>query len=205
MKTPREVLGRLCENWEQQILRPVTTSLLTALILFAASLTFRPVRAFLFPPRVVTEYPLICTAEPYLDQAKKQVLVDFFIVNRTGNLYSREELSALLHAHSQDQTAQPSPDIHLRHARYVDGKPIGRIENVLLDKEFNRGKGALRIDRDGDFLSILVDSIEQRAIMKVTFVLEPFNVDPSVVLRTAKVIVPFDFRQYEDACYTRGE
>ncbi len=196
--------AKLFQNWEQQILRPVLTSLLTALILFAGSLLFKPIRTFLFPSQEVKEYPLYCTAEPYLEPSGKDLLVDFFIINRTNEEYSREKLDSILRSGSHDSDIVLSPDIRLKYSRRVDGHPIGKVEEALLDKEFNLNKGELDIDRRDDLVSIKVNRVAERAVMKVTIRVTGLpDLQNSAVTRMAKGLVPLDFRRYQDGCYTR--
>jgi hypothetical protein len=195
---------KLFENWEQQILRPIINSLLTALLLLASSLLFKPVRTFLFPSPEVKEYPLHCTAEPYLDPSGKRLLVDFFIINRTGKDYSREDLESILRANNPDPSAALSPDIVLKYSNLVNGRPIGSIEEVLEDADFNRDKGEIVLDHRADLASLRINSIAERAVMKVTLRIVGLpDLQNSGVSRMAKNLVPVDFRPYEAGCYTR--
>jgi hypothetical protein len=196
--------AKLFQDWEQQILRPVLTTLLTALILFASSMLFKPVRAFLFPSPDVKEYPLYCTAEPYLGPSGKDLLVDFFIINRTNDEYSREQLSSILQSGNRDPDVVLSPDISLKYSRRIDGRPVGKVEEVLLDRDFNLNKGELAIDRRDDSVSIKINRVGERAVMKVTIRVTGLpDLENSAVTRMAKGLVPLDFRRYQDGCYTR--
>ena len=195
---------KLFENWEQQILRPIINSLLTALLLLASSLLFKPVRTFLFPSPEVKEYPLDCTAEPYLDPSGKLLLVDFFIVNRTGKEYSREDLENILRVNNPDPSTALSPDIVLEYSNLVNGRPIGSIEGVLEDADFNRDKGEIVLDHRADLVSLRINRIAERAVMTVTLRVAGLpDLQNSGVSRMAKNLVPVDFRAYEAGCYTR--
>ena len=194
--------GKLLANWQQGIARPVLTSLLTTLAIFLASLAFKPVRSFLFPAPPVAEYPILCTAEPYSDNSGK-LLIDFFLVNRTGKEYTREDLTQILKAARPDLGPEISPDIRLKF-KTVEGRPVGVLERIDAANEdpFNAGKGDLQVSRSGHTVVIVINHIVERAIMKVTMTVARQDL-PQEVRRTATILVPFDFAAYQDACYTR--
>lgn len=195
---------KLFENWEQQILRPIINSLMAALLLFASSLLFKPVRTFLFPSPEVKEYPLHCTAEPYLDPSGQFLLVDFFIINRTGKEYSREDLENILRANNPDPSIVMSPDIVLKYSNLVNGRPIGRIEEVLENSDFNHDKGEIVLNHRADLASLRINSIAERAVIKVTLKIAGLpDLQNAGVSRMAKNLVPVNFRPYEAGCYTR--
>ena len=196
-------LRKALENWEQEVLRPILTTLLTAIILFTASLLFKPVRSFFFPSEV-KEYPLHCTAEPYVDASREFLLVDFFIINHTNNEHTSDELNSFLETHNSNPDAHLSPDITLKYSRMLNGRPLGRFETVVVDDDFNRDKGELAVDKKADQLSISVKRIASWAVMKVTIRVAGLpDLDSAHFSRMAKVKVPFDFQEYQDGCYSR--
>lgn len=198
------VFHKLFDNWEQQFLRPILLTVLTTAVLFAGSLLLKPVRSFFFPPQPAGNYPLQCTAEPYLDASGEVLLVDFFIMNRTDTEYSRDDLKTILRTANPDPESGWSPDIRLSYTRLVDGKPLGEVARALADQEFNGGKGDLQVSAAADSVSIKVNRIARRAIMRVTIgVAGVPDLRDSAVVRTAKGMVPFDFQRYEDSCYSR--
>ncbi len=194
------------EDWNKWLLRPLVAKLLTGFVIFLISLAFAPVRHLLFPPSVIKEYPLICTAEPYVLDESGTLGVDLFIINRTGKEYSREDLFLFLESNKRDPESELSPDIELKYSRRADGDFIGRVENVHEDKEFNRGKGNLEyfFDEERNSIHVRLNEIKARAVMKVTIiVVELPDLDPKYITRMTKIAIPFDYRDYEASCYTR--
>lgn len=188
----------LRRNWQEKLLVPVLVNLTTASLLFATSLVFRPVRQWLFPPERTLEYPLICTAEPYVTDSGEKLTVDFFIINRTGEEYIREQLVQFLKTQNPDPQSSPSPDIRLNYYRKV-----GNIESATADTEFNDDKGDLRVslDKVSNQIQIIVRKIQLRAVLKVNIVVAGLP-DVRGVNRMTKQQIPFHYEAYQDACYS---
>jgi len=202
----RESLRRLFDNWEKEIARPIVVSIATALVLFLASLSLSPVRQALFPPKVVPDYPVFCTAEPHVSSDHSKLMVDFFVVNTSGQEYAREDLVNLLRTHHPDSRAPVSPDIELAYSRTVAEQQVGRVEAAYGDKAFNRGKGTLVVEHSEREVFIRIENIAPRAVMKIVIVVAglPALESPGADIgRTTKSAVPLAFRQYEQACYQR--
>lgn len=195
----RPVLARLLDNWEQQILRPVLVTILTTCVLFVGSLAFKPIRSFLFPPEAIPDYPLYCTAEAYVrtDQSPPALGVDFFIINRTGKEYSRQELEDFLREHRRDEPTH-SPDISLKYSR-----AIGKVDRAYPDEEFNADKGDVKVILEGTTLRIVPDYVAPRAVLKISMVVADLPVLESVT-RGTRGAVPFDdLDTYQRGCYSR--
>lgn len=188
-------MERAFENWETAILRPIVTSLLTALILFTVALLNRQFRHFAFPEKVVRDYPLICRAEPYLTETGV-FAVDFFIINRSDKDYSRDELARFLREQKLEASSTPQPSITLNYFR-----DIGSIEWAGGDSDFNEGKGELGVTYTPMRVVIDVRSIAARALMKVVVHVRGLKDKPNS--RMTPSAVPLDFESYQDACYQR--
>ena len=195
-------LRRVFDNWEKEILRPVLVAVLTASVLFTFSMIFRPVRGFFFPSET-TEYPLYCTAETYVrdDSSGPTLVVDFFIINRTGDEVTRDKLQQGLMERNPDPGTTASPDIQLKYTRQ-----IGTIGRVDLDQDFNAGKGELALKNSGTDVRIVPTYFQPRAIMKVSIVVVDLPRSSLVgVTRTSQQAL-LDFPAIEDyqrACYSR--
>ncbi len=86
----------------------------------------------------------------------------------------------------------------------VRGRPVSALEKIDAADAFNLGKGDLQVNSSGgNTVVIAVNRISERAIMKVTMTFARPELDPATVRRTAKILVPFDFAAYEEACYSR--
>jgi len=176
---------------------------MTALILFSASLIFAPVR-HLFFPSVIDSYPLICRAEATVDAPRRNLVVEFYIINRRKDAYTNETLTDFLQQNNSDTQSVISPNIELKMSREV-----GRIESASADTEFNRSKGELNVSHKERSATISIDKIEPRAILRVLVVvadLPELRASPQAdqyVTRVDKNAVPLVFDQYLDACYTR--
>lgn len=192
------MIRKLFENWEKNILRPIVVSVTTALVLFLASLTFTPVRSFLFGG--LQDYPIYCVAEPYRHRMNPTTLIiDFFVINRTSSEYTAENLMTFLRTRHAEGA---SPDIDLIYRRTGKRGDIGRVFSVTIDPDFNSGKGDIRGEFTGNDVRIRIDHIEARAVMKVTIVVANLpNLEG--ISRTAKGAVPFDIDKYEIACHNR--
>ncbi len=193
-------------EWRKSIAVPVVINVTTALVLFLAALMFKPVRHWLFPPETIAAYPLLCTAEPFAKPGSGVLHVEFFIINRTRDTYSREDLARFLATHNPDPSVTPSPDITLTYWRLVDGRPVGRIGRPSLDRDFNYGKGEVSavVDEKLNRVKISVGHINPRAIIKVSI---PIHDLPDLadmdIRRTDKAMIPLEFHDYEQGCYGR--
>ena len=171
----------------------VAANLLVAFILFAASLMFKPIRAWLFPPES-RDYPIICSAEPVVEDQK--LTIDFFVINRTGREYTGEELSRLLRAGAADPGSTSSPEIVLRYNR-----SIGKVASAHEDTDFNRDKGLMNVSTKDNDVWISVQQIKPRAIMRIAIEIADLP-DLRATSRMATGAVPFK-TDYQDACYRR--
>jgi len=181
--------------WRDQ-LPGVAASLTTAVILFAASLSFAPVRHWLFAQDVAT-YPLICTADPVAGPNGRRI-VEFYIINRSRDNFSGEQLQQALDTALRGSGSSASAAITLPLEDQA-----GRIERVVADEAFNRGKGELRARIDGQSVRIDVGEIHGGAILRVLVVVAGLP-DVGPVSRDAKLAVPFDYLGMQESCYTRG-
>lgn len=181
--------------WRDQ-LPGVAASLTTALILFAASLSFAPVRHWLFARDVAT-YPLICTADPVAGPNGRRI-VEFYIINRSRDNFSGEQLQQALDTALTGSGATASATIRLP----FDGT-VGRIERVVADEAFNRGKGELVAAIDGQSVRIRIGEIHGGAILRVFIVVAGLP-DIGPIPRDAKIAVPFNYLAMQESCYTRG-
>lgn len=199
-------MGKLFENWEQDVLRPIVINLATALLLFLAALGFTPIRSFLFPPDGLRDYPIYCVAEPYrnaLDPSKLNV--DLFVINRTDKDYTVDDLATILATRFPGKNPPASPTIYLHYTREALGQKIGAVETVTYDADFNEDKGLIVPEIVGNDVRIRIDHIKKRAVAKVTIVVAGLpNLEGNApVLRTAKSLVPFDIEKYQIACHDR--
>jgi hypothetical protein len=193
----KAALSRAFDNWETTILRQVVTNLSTASIVFLVALLNTQFRNLVFPPEVAKDYPLICRAEPYV-AGSGELAVDFFIINRSANEFARDDLARFLRGQPTDSSRAPTPSIGL-----IYWREQGKIAAAESDREFNMGKGDLNVSvaSDGRKVTIEVQRIVGRAVMKV--VIETSGLDLKPVNRMSPVAVPFQFQQYQDACYGR--
>lgn len=195
------MIGKLFEDWEQQILRPIVVTVLTAGILVAGSLAFSPIRHFFFPPADVDDYPLYCTAEAYPTkyQGEEALGVDFFLINLSGDEQSGDELQSILLESNRDSTVTPSTRITLEYNR-----SLGRVAAASYrDDAFNEGKGELEVETAGNTIRIVPRHLAARAIIKVSIVIADV-ITVSGISRGAQAAVPFDdIATYQRGCYTR--
>lgn len=193
-------------DWPKTIGVPVVVNVTTALALFLAALMFKPVRHWLFPPETIAAYPLLCTAEPFAEPGSDVLRVEFFIINRTRDEYSREDLVRFLATHNPDPGATLSPDIALTYWRLVDGRPVGRIGQPYLDKGFNYGKGEVSavVNEKKNLVNISVGHINPRAIIKISIpIFDLPGLADMDIRRTNKAMIPLEFHAYEQGCYGR--
>jgi hypothetical protein len=183
-------------------LTPIVTNLGTALIIFVVSLFNNRVRDWLFPPEVIQEYPLFCTAEPYINISNHQLIVDFFIINKTKNGYSRQNLVQILHQLNPDPNLSLSPDIELKYLL-----PLGTMMQPYLEPDFNDGKGNIvpTLDENSKTIKIRVNDIKPRAIVKVSIPIAGLpEQESSNIRRTRKDKIPLAYDDYEEGCYKRS-
>jgi hypothetical protein len=187
---------KLLEDWQQTLLRPILVSVLTAGTLFLIAWPLKPlwVKLFTVAPNI-REYPLFCTAEPYNSEAPNELIVEVFVVNRTGDDYARDTLQAALKVFAPTQERPLSPDLAFTLSRQ------GRISRAEADHAFNNGKGELDITSQGDTVTLRVRKIDARAVLRARIVVTDL---PSLgrVTRSAKGLVPFK-EQYDESCYSR--
>jgi hypothetical protein len=191
------------QNWTDNILRPVFVNVLAAVLsavsIFVLALPFKPLLQGIFSKEQIPEYPLICTAEPYQGTVTGEVNIDFFIINRTGESYSHDELSARLKALNTTPERPLSPDLVLE---IEDPDQLIRVEPHK-DIPFNKEKGAIRVDLDLEkqTIAIFIDNISPRAIYKLTFVIAWPYTQSKVPTRMDKLDIPFDYEDIQDHCY----
>lgn len=188
---------KLFDDWQQNLLRPVLVSVLTAGILFTLAWPLKPLWLKLFeaPPKI-REYPLFCTAEAYNGKAPTELHIEVFIVNRTEEDYTRDRLAELLKVFKPEQP--PSPDLTFTLSR--KGERV-RIETVENDLSFNDGKGELDYEKEARRVRVRITRIESRAILRLNITVVDLPLLGQVT-RSAKASVPFKER-YDDGCYTR--
>ncbi|MGM0914262.1 MAG: hypothetical protein ACQEXC_09535 [Pseudomonadota bacterium] len=186
---------------------PITVNLLSAGLLFMASLLLEPVRNFVFPPEVIPDYPLFCTVEPWLDPDREALVVDLFIINTTQNDYTHADLQRLLDTRKLDPKSSLSPDLVLSYWRKLDETVIGTVGKPDRYPVFNLGKGEVEVgvNEATNQVRIRLERISPRAVIKVGLPTHnPPDIETMAVQRTNKSIIPFDFMPYEEHCYTRG-
>jgi hypothetical protein len=182
------------KEWRDE-LPGVAATLTSAAIVFLVSLAFKPVRSWLFPSDVINAYPVICTAEPRI--SGKNLIVEFFVINQTGEEYRDTKLSDFLKQHNRDGDSEPDPAITLPVRR--DG---ATITDAYGDSDLNKDKGELLVTHTADRATIWIRHIQPRAVLRVFVVVSglPLSGDIS---RMAKSAVPVAYEAYQDACYTR--
>ena len=194
-------LKDLSANWPQNVLRPIVVNVLTAVILLFLAVSFKPLIFDLFRGPVIAEYPLICTAEPYKGANEKEMKIDFFVINRTDDSYTREDLISKLKALNPEPDRALSPDVKL------DLAEEGEI-HVAADEDFNKGKGELRVLYDPEIrrITVAVDRIEARAILKVVIRVSKLRFVSRHLTRGTKaeafrILTNYD--EYQDSCYSK--
>lgn len=193
--TPGAKTGGFAQQWRAELPR-VAASLTTALALFLASLTFAPVREFFFGEEV-RSYPIFCTADPVVAPGGRRI-VEFYIVNRSPDDYTADALQRELNEALRGTGSSASAAIVLP----FDGVE-GRIERAYADADFNRGKGELLVRAEPGAVRLVLRQIDGGAILRAVIVLADMP-DIGPIPRDAKVAVPFDFQDIQQACYTRG-
>jgi hypothetical protein len=183
----------LSKDWELQILRPILVTAMSAIVLFSGSLLFAPVRHFLFPSAERKDYPLLCTAEPIVENTTsgKRLVVDFYVINKTDEEQTVEKLDLFL------RNPELSPTINLHYYR-----EIGQF-NPSADSNFNEDKADLEVKREGQMVQIVPKRIGPRAVARVRIeVTELPGLEE--ITRADRASIPFDnLAVYERACYTR--
>jgi hypothetical protein len=170
--------------------------------LFLASLPFAPVRNFLFPPDGDPGYPVYCIAEPYRSPVEEpgKLRVDFFIINRTSEDLTHDDLEYRLRSGQVPPDDTRSPDVTLRLNRIV-----GWFEKPSTEDDFNHGKGELTVHIEKDKVRIGIQYLKSRAIMKVTMVVAglPEIETGGSVSRVDKGSLPFEYEKFQMACHDR--
>ena len=182
-------------KWKAQ-LPNVATSLTTALLLFLVSLTFAPVRGWLFPS-AARGYPILCTADPVAAPGSRRI-VEFYVVNRSRAELTGQELQQSLDKALEGTGLGGSAAIDLP---FVGAE--GRIERAYADIAFNEGKGELGVARSPTGIRVTIRQIDGTSILRAIFVVAGVA-DTGPVARDAKLTgVPFRFDEIQEACYTR--
>lgn len=196
MRRPLVAWQCLTKDWEHQILRPILVSVITAVVLVSGSLVFTPVRRFLFASDARSDYPLLCTAEPVVENTPsgKRLVVDFYVINRTDDEQTDVKLRQFL-----EKLENTSPTISLHYYRKV-----GEI-NPFADNNFNEDKADLEVKGEGPMVQIVPKRIGPRAIARVRIEVTGLP-GPGLdeITRAAHPSIPFDnLALYEQACYSR--
>ena len=142
-------------------------------------------------------YPLVCTADPVAAPDGRRI-VEFYILNRSREDHSGDQLQQSLNEALRGSGSSPSAAIVLN---LTGGE--GRIEGAVPDAEFNRGKGELTASVEGETVRIRIGRINGGSLLRVNIVLAGMA-DIGPISRDAKVAVPFDYQDIQEACYTRG-
>jgi len=187
---------RLFDAWLDQ-LPSVAGTLTTALILFLVSLVFAPVRAWLFRPYDI-DYPLICTAELTGDAATERRVVEFYLINRTGRGFTRDELQRRIDSELEGTGVSGRPTLQLTYDRTV-----GHIETAWADAPFNASKGEVRVSSTADTVRIDVEKVGPRAILRVNIELAEQGTKTRV-MRSDYASIPFILDDIRDSCYGRS-
>jgi hypothetical protein len=196
MRRPVVFWKRLTKDWEHEILRPIIVSLISAVVLVSGSLVFTPVRRFLFPNDTRSDYPLLCTAEPVVEDtlSGKRLMVDFYVINNTDDEQTDVKLGEFLKG-----LEDTSPTINLHYHR-----EIGEI-NPYADNNFNEDKADLEVKKIGSIVQVVPRRIGPRAIARVRIEVTGLP-DPALkgITRGSHPSIPFDnLAPYERACYSR--
>ena len=190
-------MRKFFEKWRNE-LPGVAASLTTAFLLFLASIIAYRFKDALWPSDALG-YPLICIGEAVASEQPDAMTVEFYVINTTDETYSERQLEEQLKAASAGTTAVLSPTIELESIR-----DFARIEPAMADAEFNKDKGELIVmSKPGsNRVQIRVAKIDARAILRAYITVSglPMLNPPS---RAAKSDLPFNIRDYEDACYHR--
>jgi hypothetical protein len=166
---------------------------------------FAPIRQFLFSKPSIKEYPLYCTAEAYTNRSNNELIVEFFIINRSKDDLQRQRLIELLQDFNPDPSTPISPDIMLKFNPETFGG--GKLGTLNKEEDFNRGKGYIvpKVNPQKNTVTITINSIVERAIMKVSIpVVDIPDLQDRDIKRTTRGAIPFNFRDYEEGCYSKG-
>jgi hypothetical protein len=187
-------------TWLTEASQRVGVNIATAGILFALALVFKSQIFGLFSPALIEEYPIVCTLEPFPGGQAGQMLVDFYFLNREGELYDDPKLRTRLGNFNPNQDRALSPAIMLE---IRQGSPA-RFADASDDRRFNDDKGVLDTDisSDGRSVTLRIKRIEKRSLLRARLTLEGLNfVDPELS-PAATTRIPFDFERYQMACYS---
>lgn len=179
----------LFRNWESKknIVAPVIANLTTAFLVFLLFVLFKePIYTFIKGGLTVEEFPLYCVAEPYNNE-DGEVMSDFFIINLRGRSYTEKDLKDNLRKASPDQYIEVEPYI-----RIVWDRPLGKIEDITEDKNFNEKKGKIQIippeKENGEWI-IRITEISPKGILKLTI----FTDYSRNMSRVHKASIPFKY------------
>ncbi|UCD58465.1 MAG: hypothetical protein JSV16_04955 [Candidatus Hydrogenedentota bacterium] len=127
--------------------------------------------------------------------------IDFFVINRTDESYTREDLITELKALNPEPDRALSPDIELELTEE------GEI-HATTDGDFNNGKGELRVlyDPETRRITVAVDRIEPRAILKAVIRVSKLRFVSQHLTRGTKgeaLRILTNYEQYQDSCYSK--
>ena len=180
-------MNEILKGWEfkKSVLSPVLVNLLTALILFLITISFKNTIYRLLKPEPVPDFPLYAVAEPYNENVGADVKVDVFIVNLTEKPYLGMELKKL--TTGEQERRKIETDIQLLWKR---GRS-GTIKRVVPDSLFNQDKGKWiieKLDQKGKRWRIHIQEIAAEAVLKFT-VFTNYKV-AAILSRNAKASSP---------------
>ena len=191
---------KLFEEWEKSIVRPILVNLSTAFLLFLFAFVFRDVIHSIFVTNPIKEYPLSCLMESHKTSSDPNLSTDVFVINRSGEEFTDTTLRERLKDFPSDARLQFSPDIELI---YEDA--VGKIIDATEDAPFNQEKGRLRFTLEERKLTIHVDHIAQRAILKATIsTTAPPGMESTEIRKAARTRIPFAAGSLQDRCYKEG-
>jgi hypothetical protein len=190
--------------WREKILTPVAVNLITAAAIFLVSLTFTPVRNWVFDRNRYVEYPLFCTAEPYVDETiDTRLHIDFLVTNKSDKDYDPEALMEKLQEIFGPETAW-SPLIILKR-KSIGGSRIGELVSAEQDEAFNRGKGELvvKLDQSNANVTIEVRSISERTVLRAHILVDGIEgLSRKATDRRTNTQIPFYVKELEDKCFS---
>ena len=187
---------RYVRQWFAAEWKTILTSLVTAFLLFAIPLAFKPVRNWIWPPPVPA-YPVVCTAEPVW-RAGEDKLTEVYLVNTLPKDLTGDDLRQRLETALGDNAKGASTAVLFP---YLPGK--AKAESAAPDDKFNEGKGTLiaKITDRGVIVQPL--TMASLAILRVN-VRFPRKDDDLEFSRGAKDAAGmFDLKGPESGCFTR--
>lgn len=187
--------NRHIASWLETVLRPILVNVLTAGVLFAMAVVFKPQIYALLDPPGIPEYPLVCYAEPRPGEPPEERIVEFFIINLKGDRVDRSSLLGLLRNFGPKDRLL-IPDIRLAM------NERGNIVSATTDIPFNEGKGDIQpeIGSDQRSVALHINWIEEDAIVRVDLKFAEAR-DLGTPRRMAKNMVPFDYPKSPGRCF----